>query len=106
MALSFFPNGSGTAPRPFVTLSDAVVQVTAIKQSEDGQGLIVRLYESQRRRGLVTLKTGFPLAQVWRTNLLEEDQECLETQAQGLSYFIKPYQILTLRLLPKAEGNL
>jgi hypothetical protein len=45
--------------------------------------------------------TGFPLAGAWRTNLLEENQERLDLQEQGLRCHIKPYQILTLRLLPQ-----
>lgn len=45
MALSFFPSGQGEAPAPLVTLSDGVVQLTAIKRSEDGKALIVRLFE-------------------------------------------------------------
>jgi len=44
--------------------------IETVKQAEDGQGVIVRLYESQRHRGKLTLTTGFPLADVWRTNLL------------------------------------
>ena len=45
MALSFFPPGFGEKPKPFITLSDDVVQVSAVKQSEDGGSLIVRLFE-------------------------------------------------------------
>jgi alpha-mannosidase len=45
MALSFFPSGEGAKPGPFVTLSDDVVQMSALKQSEDGQRIIVRLFE-------------------------------------------------------------
>jgi alpha-mannosidase len=44
-ALSFFPHGEGKALLPGLTLSDDVVQVTAFKQSEDGQGYIIRCYE-------------------------------------------------------------
>jgi len=77
------------------------VVLETIKQAEDGRGLIVRLYESQRKRGEFALATRFPLAEAWRTNLLEEDQEGLETEEYGLQHSIKPYQIVTLRLLPK-----
>lgn len=44
-ALSFFPSGSGVNPRPGLSLSDDVVQVTAFKQAEDGVGWIIRLFE-------------------------------------------------------------
>jgi alpha-mannosidase len=84
----------------FLWVDPANVVIETIKQAEDGRGLIVRLYESQRRRGDYTLAAGFPLAEAWRTNLLEEDQERLEVEEHGLRSSIRPYQIVTLRLLP------
>ncbi len=75
--------------------------IETIKQAENGQGIIVRLYESQRRRGEFTLTAGFPLAGAWRANLLEEDQYHLDCVENSLKSAIKPYQILTLRLLPQ-----
>jgi alpha-mannosidase len=45
MALSFFPPGFGEKPKPFITLSDDVVQISAVKQAQDDKGLIVRLFE-------------------------------------------------------------
>jgi len=77
------------------------VVIETIKPAEDGRGLVVRLYESQRRRGPFTLTSLFPLAEVWRTNLLEEDRERLDVSGRRLGLFIKPYQILTLRLIPE-----
>ena len=77
------------------------VVIETIKQAENGQGIIVRLYESQRRRGEFTLTAGFPLAGAWRANLLEEDQYRLDCVENSLKLAIKPYQILTLRLLPQ-----
>jgi alpha-mannosidase len=44
VALSFFPNGGGTLPQPLVLLDDPVVQLSTLKQAEDGDGLILRLY--------------------------------------------------------------
>jgi len=40
------------------------------------------------------------LAKAWRTNLLEENQEQLEASGHSLRVAIRPYQILTFRLLP------
>ena len=44
-ALSFFPHGGGTRPVPGLSLSDDVVQLTALKQAEDGNGFVIRLFE-------------------------------------------------------------
>jgi len=45
MALVVFPSGDGPATVPGVTLSDGVIQMPALKYSEDGRALIVRLFE-------------------------------------------------------------
>lgn len=75
------------------------VVIETIKQAEDGDGLIVRLYESQRQRGLVTLRTGFPLQAAWRTNLLEENQAPLDVVTDyEVAFEIRPFQIITVRL--------
>jgi alpha-mannosidase len=83
-----------------VSVSPANVIIETIKQAEDGQGIVIRLYESQRRRGPVTLTTGFNLAATWRTNLLEENQTRLQLDGNRVTFSIKPYQIVTLRLIP------
>ena len=75
------------------------VVVETIKRAEDGEGLIVRLYESQRRRGEVTLTTAFPLAAVHRSNLLEENQAELTLEGNRVTLFVKPHEIVTLRLV-------
>lgn len=57
MALSFFPVGGDTEPKPFLTVSGDVVQLTALKQAEAGQGLVVRLFNptAQGQTATVTL---------------------------------------------------
>lgn len=44
-ALSFFPSGEGELPVRPVVLEDGVVQVSAVKKEEDGDGYILRLFE-------------------------------------------------------------
>ncbi|NLX23645.1 MAG: alpha-mannosidase [Phycisphaerae bacterium] len=58
-ALSFNPPGLGRKPRPGVTLSDGVVQVTAIKKAQRGNDLIVRLFEPTGRARSTTLQVPF-----------------------------------------------
>ena len=76
------------------------VLIETIKAAEDGRGLIVRLYENQGWRGSFTLNADFEIHQAWRTNLLERDQEKLRCGGNQLQGTIKPYQIMTLRLIP------
>jgi alpha-mannosidase len=76
------------------------IVVETVKQAEDGNGVVVRFYESQRQRGPVTLTAGFDLAEVWHTNLLEENQAALEANGNRVTLLVRPYEIVTLRLVP------
>ena len=74
------------------------VVIETVKRAEDGQGIIVRLYENERCRGAVTLRVGFPLAGAYRCNLLEENEAPLPIVQNAMHFTVKPYQIMTLRL--------
>jgi alpha-mannosidase len=94
-------NASPTSNLPsLVSVDRPNVVVETIKQAEDGRGIIVRLYESQRQRGPLALATGFDLAEAWRTNLLEENQTALDSGQRSVDLYVKPYEIVTLRLVP------
>jgi len=94
--------GSSGAPTALSLLSvdRPNVVIETVKQAEDGSGLVVRLYESQRQRGRVVLETGFALAAAERTNLLETPRETLAVQKNRVSFEIKPFEIVTLKLKP------
>jgi alpha-mannosidase len=82
-----------------VSASSANVIIETIKQAEDSDGLIVRLYESQRKRGPVQVRFGCGLASAWITNLLEENESALSVDhGDSISLNLRPYQIVTLRV--------
>jgi alpha-mannosidase len=83
----------------FVWTTESYVIIETIKRAEDGRGYIVRLYENQRRRGEITLHTAFPLKGVYRCNLLEDERSEIQHQSNRVSFAIKPYEIVTLRLI-------
>jgi alpha-mannosidase len=89
----------------FVSVDRENIVIETIKRAEDGDGIIIRMYECQRQRGEFTLKTVFPIGAAYRTNILEENQEEIPAEGTKLSYAIKPYQILTLRLTIKGAKN-
>jgi alpha-mannosidase len=85
--------------QPLISIDRPNIVIETVKQAEDGDGIIVRFYESQRERGPVTLTTGFDLASAWRTNLLEENQAALTPDGNSVTLSVKPYEIVTLRLV-------
>jgi alpha-mannosidase len=76
------------------------VIIETVKRAEDGNGIIVRLYESQRKRRPVRILAGFGLQTAWATNLLEENESELSIENDTIQLHLKPYQIVTLRLVP------
>jgi alpha-mannosidase len=88
-----------TRPSSLVVCDSSNVIIETIKTAEDGRGLIVRLFESHRIRGVILLKANFKLAQVWRTNLLEQNLTPVDHHDQLIELQINPFEIITLRLL-------
>lgn len=93
-------SGSGGAiqPQPALLCVSGSAIIETIKPAEDGDGVIVRLYECNRQRGWVTLHSGFALHSAQITNLIEEDQDALEVDEHRVRLYLKPFQIVNLRL--------
>jgi alpha-mannosidase len=72
MALSFCPSGAGQAPAPLATLSDDVVVMTAAKPAQDGQELVIRLFEPTGKARTTTLSVpAFGVSQAVRLGRFE-----------------------------------
>ena len=85
-----------------VSVSSPNVIIETVKRAEDGDGIIIRLYESQRKRGPVQFRLGFAVESAWETNLLEENESELSVENDSIHLNLKPYQIMTIRLRKKA----
>ncbi len=83
----------------FLSLDKNHVFVAAVKLAEDGDGLIVRVYEGHNTRGKVVLTFPFKIKAAWECNLLEENEESLNPEDCSLRFFIKPYQVRTFKIL-------
>jgi len=94
---------AGTKVEPFslVSVDQPNLVIETIKKAQDGKGLIIRIYESQRSRGLFTLQTGFPVEKAFRTNILEENQDSLSVEGNQITGTYKPYQIITILVIPE-----
>lgn len=84
---------------PLVRVDAPNVIIETVKRAEDGQGLIVRLYESQRKRDQAVIETAYPLKRAWETNLLEENERGLAVDGSKVRIDLRPFQIMTLRMV-------
>jgi alpha-mannosidase len=84
----------------FFQIDQPNVIIETIKRAEDGNGLIIRVFENQRRRCECKLTTGFELSSVQRVNIIEEELNEISTEQDGFRFQIEPFQILSFRLIP------
>lgn len=88
-------------PEPLVGVPENIV-VETVKQAEDGNGVIVRFYECNRQRGPITLAAGFALQAAYRCNVLEENEARLPVAGRRVDLAVRPFEIVTVRLVPMA----
>jgi alpha-mannosidase len=77
------------------------IVIETVKQAEDGQGLVVRLYEAVGASTRAELACGFALAEAAETNLIEEEPKPLDVSGGALRLDFRPFEIRTLRLKPR-----
>ena len=66
----------------------------------EGRSIIIRIYESLGGRAKGTVKLGSVLGvkKVYKTNILEDDEESLELEKGGFDIVLKPFEVATFRL--------
>lgn len=82
---------------PF-TLEGEGVCIEAVKQAEDGDAIILRLWEVSGTRRKARLRLDPAIAAVFRTDLLEREPEALTVEQGAVSLSLAPFEILTLSL--------
>ena len=95
------PAGALPSRYTFAEVDADNVILETVKRAEDGDGWIVRLYESsQRRRHNVRLTFGSTLCDAVACNLLEEAVEdpTMEREGNSLIFAMKPYEIKSFRV--------
>jgi len=99
----------GTLPptRGFMEVSPANVVVTAVKKAEDGDEVVVRLYEASGRQLEAQLDLWFKPVDAWETDLVEWDKYVrpVKYTASGstLKIPLKPFEIKTIKLKPQKD---
>ncbi len=83
----------------FCQIEPASVLLLALKQAEDGDGLILRLLETEGRPTQVKLTLPHrTIVKAWQTNLVEQNQTELPTSDHQTTVSCKPFQPVTVRL--------
>src|SRR5215210_2922050 len=70
----------------------------SLKLAEEGEAVILRLYEPHGARGECTLRFGRPVERVERVNLLEEAEGAVEVHRGVVRLRVRPFEVVTLRV--------
>lgn len=90
----------GTFPvsRSFVNTDRPGLVIETVKPAEDGDGVIVRLYEAHNTRGPAVLRFLRPIVSAEETNMLEERIGPADIEGSELRLRVRPYGIATFRV--------
>lgn len=98
---SYKGNDEGYGFESFIECADSNVIVDTVKIGEDGNSIIVRLYEyrNQHNENCKLTINNVKIVSVFETNLLEENEEEINTRDNIITYEIKPYEIKTFKII-------
>ena len=84
--------------RRFAAVDKANVILETVKEAEDGNGTVLRLYECENARTKATLTVPAGVTRAYNTNLLEEIEAELPVVDGRVTFTIRPYEIMTILL--------
>ena len=82
----------------FVSVRDENIVIETVKKAEDGDGIIVRMYESFNKRTNTVLKTGFDFKSVTLCDMLENDLKVISAKENLIPLTLKPFEIVTIKI--------
>jgi alpha-mannosidase len=99
-AIAVEVQGGGNLPSEYslVSCDSDNVFVETCKIAEDGNDVIVRMFEAKRVRKTVTVNFGFDVKEVYIANMLEKELEKIEVKNNAVTLNVKPFEIITLKV--------
>ena len=87
------------APQCLFRVEPDTVVLDTIKPAEDGEGIILRFYESARRRSRALIQTGFKLAHAKECDMQEHPRQDIMVNNNSFELQMKPFEVKTIRLI-------
>ncbi|MDI4648792.1 alpha-mannosidase [Cohnella hashimotonis] len=94
-------SGSLPAAGALLPFESEHVVLDSVKPAEDGDGIVLRLYESSGGRGRAVLNWPRPFARAVLSNALEADGEGLAVEDGRIELSFAPFEIKTVKLLDR-----
>ena len=96
---SFIGGTNGNMPEVFslVKTSPDHVALETIKKAEDGNSVILRIYEFANKKGNVEIELGFDFKELYLCDLMENNIKKLPHDNNKVQIHISNYEIVTLK---------
>lgn len=99
----------GTLPGEwsFARLAPSNLVLTAVKKSEDDNGILFRFYDFAGKKTAAVLTLNGAVQSAVETNLMEKDEDKLPAAGRDVQLAVNPYEIKTIKvfLKPMVENN-
>ena len=94
-------NTSGSLPERFAPVASSAESavIDTFKAAEDGNGYIVRLYDSANRKTNVTLSFGFDIKKAYLCDMLENNETELAVSGGNVTFPLTNFEIKTVRVI-------
>jgi len=86
--------------RSFVSVVPEEFEVTVVKKAEDGDGILLRGWETTGRDAQVTIEFSRPLKEAWLVSLAEERISPLQVQENRVTFPCKGFEIVSVMVTP------
>ncbi|MFH1007683.1 MAG: glycoside hydrolase family 38 C-terminal domain-containing protein [Candidatus Latescibacterota bacterium] len=91
-------DGPLSTEQSFVEISDPGILLSALKQAEDRQGAVIRLWNTTPEDRKTTVRIGFPIQEAALVSLMEEDPKPLTVHNGMLELSLRHFEIVTVLL--------
>lgn len=84
------------ARESFVHADQENIVIEVVKKQEDGEAVVIRMYECHNRRTSVKLEFAMEISEAYTADMLENRQDRLKTESRSILMEMKPYEIATI----------
>jgi alpha-mannosidase len=89
-------NGRDPSSRSYMNISQPNLRLSSLKKAEDGDDLVLRVYDAVGARGTAKLETELGIQKISRLNFLEDEMEQSKTSELEISF--TPFSVTSLKL--------
>lgn len=90
--------GAMKAMHSFVEWTGSNLALTSFKVNEENEAIVARWFNMSSETDNLQLTVSEDVKEVYKSNILEEKVDALESEASSLQTTVNPYEIVTLRL--------